>query len=98
MTLINLSEAGRYKNHYNFIENWANWNEFKNLFAEEDIKEIVDSKVKDEDKIVVLCEHLNSLGWSDGDIINKFLERDKKKWWLNYDGEIDTFILYEVLE
>lgn len=99
MVLANLKLIGTYSNHYEFIRQEKSWEEFRKMFAEDNIKEIANSRESDDDdKILALCEHLNSLGWSDEDIIGKFLERENRRYWVNYvDENIGYFEVYEVL-
>lgn len=98
MLAENIIFNASYDNAVDFIKKTRNWEECKEIFGE-DIKEIEKSKLNNDDKIMVLFEHLNSYGWTDEEIIKEFLKRDKKTWWLMYvdDGNNGYFDLYGVL-
>ncbi len=99
MVLAKVVHKGSFSDAYNFIKDFRSWKECEEIFGD-DIKEISDCKGDDNEKILALFEHLISLAWCDEELIEHFLARDKKKWFLKYvdDRNNGYFDLYEVKE
>lgn len=56
-----------------------------------DLEEIKKNKCNKKEKVLAITEHLNSLGWSDEDIITKMLEYTKGNFFVDYIDDGDGY-------
>ena len=98
--LANVIYLKDFENAYIYLKEEITLKEVKEIFGN-DLKEILESKESEDNKKLAIAEHLNSLGWTDEEIIEHFLKRKKRKYFLNYvddDFVGGYFELYEVKE
>ena len=101
MVLITIKRFDVY-NARDFLIKKSDYEEMKNVFKEHLEKLFENETIKnyEEELIEAITEHLNSIGWSDQEIIEEVLKKREQKYIINYipenHAQEDYFEIIEV--